>query len=201
MAHSAALDAMEVRVHAEASSAQKSALDQLEAELRATTAARDALLKRRESEERESRAAAERVNKQVETLTKVLEETQARETALAAEIAAARAAEHGHASRIDSLETACANANAENDAVKAQAEAEVRARTKDIESLKRQHEKDLARWKRECDHRDERISALESALRNKDAERVQRAANTVSPLFFFVLLLVLVIFSLVPLIF
>ena len=61
MAHSSALDAMEVRVHAEASASQKSAVEQLEAELRATTAARDAVLSRRESEQRESAAASDRI--------------------------------------------------------------------------------------------------------------------------------------------
>ncbi len=167
-------------MHAEASSAQKSALEQLEAELRATTAARDAVLSRRESEQRESGAASDRIKKQVATLTAVLEETRAREAALGVELAEARAEAQGHASRVDNLETACANANAGVSAVKVQAEAEARARTKDMDGMKRQHEKDRSRWKRECDERDARIAALEAVVRDKDAERVQRVANTVS---------------------
>lgn len=180
MAHSSALDAMQVRVHAEASSAQKSALEQLEAELSATAAARDAVLSSRETEQLEAKEATDRIKKQVETLTSILGETQSREKALAKELAELKAEIHGHASRVKELETENANAKAETTACKVQADAEVQARTKDIQIMKARHEINRAQWKKECDKRDKRISALEAALRDKDATRVKLMANAVS---------------------
>ena len=125
------------------------------------------MLSRRESEQREAGAANDRIKKQVATLTTVLDETRNREQALGIELAEARAEAQGHASRVDNLETACANANAGVNAVKVQADAEARARTRDMDGMQRQHEKDRARWKRECDDRDARIDALEAVVRDK----------------------------------
>ena len=110
----------------------------------------------------------------------MLEETRAREKSLIKDLAEARAEVQGHASQVDNLETACANANSTASALKAQADADARARAKEVDGLKQEHEKNRARWRRECDERDERIAALEAVIRDKDAERVQRVANTVS---------------------
>ena len=209
--HQSALDAMEVRIHDEVHASSNSARESLETELRATTAARDAMLSRRESEqialkkERERSAGkcslsniiviccpcisywhfifiSPKCIAQVLQLQSLLEESRDAATAKDAEHAETIANLEGHGEKVNELMVEQEKLLDEITKLKKIKKNADAKHKRDMTKYEEAREIESLRWKKDIDSKDKRIRTLEKVCRERDAEKIQRIANAVSAL-------------------
>ena len=179
MEHQSSLDQMEVRIHEEVSKSTKGALESLETELSAVSAARDAMLSRRETEAVALEAERKRSAAQVAELQGLLVESKA------------AALEQGRISAIEkeeagNYEKRLSAMKEENERVQlkvSKAGQVLEAKEKQFQSEIKRAEETMElvrmRQKKDLDEKDTRIKMLEKSCRDRDAEKIQRVANTV----------------------
>ena len=184
--HQSALDEMEVRIHEEVQNSSNGAFQQLETELRATTAARDAMLARREGDQVIMKKERERSEAQVVQLQTLLEEGRAAATAQRVQSAETLAQVDGHQIQVDTMVTEHERLLSTIDALKQQQSVVQALHTSEMKRFEESKEIERMRWKKDSDDKDKRIHLLEKVCRDRDAEKIQRVANTVSLFILFV---------------
>ena len=192
MEHQSALDQMEVRIHEEARASTEGVMSQLETELRAVSAARDAVLARRESDAASMKGERERAAKQVEQLQTLLEESRAAAVEQGRKNTEVQSAATGHQQRVDDAVAEVERMKNELAEGKRRLETEEKSHQVELKRVEERRELDRMRWKRDMDGKDKRIKLLERACRDRDAEKVQRVANTVCFMFQLLLLTCLI---------